>query len=111
MRKHASIAAAVLLLVGCGNNARLKPASNTLELTPFALDFGPREAGSKSVLPVTLSNSGSSPLTVSARLERDARGAFSAATPPTELQPGGEVELTVTYLAPMEEGPDGVSLV
>lgn len=111
MRTHASIAAAVLLLTGCGSSERLKPANATLQLSPFTLDFGPQEAGSSSVLPVTLTNAGSAPLTVSTRLERDARGAFSAGTPLTVLEPGGELELTVTYLAPLQEGPDGVSLV
>jgi hypothetical protein len=111
MGRHALLAALVFTQAGCNSGGRLQPSTNTLQLAPLALDFGPQRAGSVSVLPVTITNSGSAVLRLSMRLERDARHAFSAGVVPSRLEPGEEFELTVSYVAPMAEGPDGVSVV
>ena len=109
---RALVAVALLLAAaGCDSRIRVQRVNSTLEVAPAALDFGPRAAGSVSTLTVAFKNSGSAPLTLTARLERDARGSFATGAMPTRIEAGTEAALTVTYLAPETEGADGVSLV
>lgn len=107
----APIAALLLLAQASCSEDRLQAASGQLQVDPGVLDFGPQSSGSVSSLTLRLTNTGSARLTLSTRLERDARGAFTLQSAPASLEAGAEEALTLTYLAPQTEGADGVSLV
>lgn len=111
MERRAALAVGCLVLLAACEGPRLRPVTGDLQISPAVLDFGARAAGSRTTLTVTLTNSGKAPAPLSARLERDARGAFSLGEAPALLEAGAQVTLPLTYVAPLTEGADGVSLV
>lgn len=108
--RGAAIAVTFIGVSGC-DGTRLRVTNASLQISPAALDFGARDAGSSSSLTVTLRNSGWAPLILTAHLERDPRSAFSLGGTPARLEPGAQAEVSVTYLAPATEGADGAALV
>src|SRR6059058_1804598 len=96
----------LLALSGClCGPAKSKPQ---LAASPDALDFGALQPGTRGDRGLRLINSGGATLKISgARLDADARNAFSLGNLPTELAPdGGDATLSIFYAAPTAEGPD-----
>lgn len=104
-----SVSAVLFAACQCGGSQTM-PASGRLVVDPTSLDFGQQATGSQTHLAVTLTNAGTALLEVSASVNGDARGAFSAATQPVALSPGESQPLDVVYAAPASPGLDTATL-
>ncbi len=100
----------VLSSVACGNE-KVKVLKSVLA-TPSLVDFGSHYIGTRTELPLTLSNSGPAAITVgSTKIEGDTRLAFSFTNAPAVLAGGATVTVTVVYNAPSTVGSDEAQLV
>jgi hypothetical protein len=101
-----SIALSLLFLAGCHCGTRLANVPDGLTVDPEALAFGTHFPGDTQSKTVTLTNGGKVDLTLSARLDGDARGAYSIAVTEVQLPVGAAVQLTVTFIAGQVPGDD-----
>lgn len=103
---------AVVLISGCNCGPPLSNARPEIQVLPASLDFGSRVSGSVTTRTVAVTNTGVAALTLSRlTLDGDLRSAFSLGSAPTTVQPGATISLSVSYTAPLAEGPDGASLL
>ena len=110
-RTKLTAALSVALLAACTNET-LGRSYASIEFSPVTLNFGNQTAGASIGLPLSISNTGRLALKISGtQIVDDTRSAFSVSEIPTTIAAGASVTVTVTYLAPAAEGPDGARLV
>lgn len=112
MRRLLTLAAVTSLVASCNCGDNLKNAGAEISVTPLSIDFGTILSGSNSTRTVTIRSAGAHELTITrVTIESDARHAFTVGLAPTTIAPGSTSQLSVTYAAPLTEGPDGASLL
>ena len=86
------------------------PPQPVLTTNPASLSFGAVTVGTKSSLPVTLSNTGGSDLTISALTQSGAPFSVSGITTPKTIPAGQAITINVAY-APSSAGSNSGSIV
>lgn len=112
MRRLLALVAVSGVFASCNCGDNLKRAGAEISVTPLSIDFGTILSGSSVTRTVTITSAGAHELTITrVAIESDARHAFTTGIPPTTIAPGSTANLSITYAAPLTEGPDGASLV
>jgi hypothetical protein len=107
-----SVVLALALVAAACSDTNIRTAKAVINISPAQLDFGTKAPTSKTGLALTILNTGTAPLTLTAAdIKNDTRSAFTVGELPPSVAQGASVVIEVTYNAPAVPGNDLASLL